>query len=137
MALVGGGGAPNVAGGNPAGTGTTLNYVSDFVYAHSGVIDVDNNETTLLDFTTSGSGVIEATFSFFYIENQTEDYLYQVKFNNEIILGYNVDSSKAFQKDLVTKLVIPPETRVTVTATNVSNTNSREQTATIVGRVYA
>ena len=34
MALVGGGGSPNVAGGaNPAGVGSGLNYVGEFCYA--------------------------------------------------------------------------------------------------------
>ena len=36
MALRGGGGAGNVAGGNPSGIGTSLNYVGDHVYAFSG-----------------------------------------------------------------------------------------------------
>ena len=39
MALVGGGGAGNIAGSNPAGTGTSLNHIGDHVYANSGQLD--------------------------------------------------------------------------------------------------
>ena len=41
MALVGGGGAPNVAGSNPAGVGSSLNYVGNLVYAYSGDITLN------------------------------------------------------------------------------------------------
>ena len=37
MPLVGGGGAGNVSGGNPSGTGT-LNFIGDHAYAYSGAI---------------------------------------------------------------------------------------------------
>ena len=59
MALVGGGGAPNVAGSNPTGTGTGLNYIGDHAYAYSG--EVDNNgssATTALKFTTGNEYVL-------------------------------------------------------------------------------
>ena len=52
MALVGGGGAPNVAGSNPAGTGTSLNYIGDHVYAYSGTFQSLNATATMLQFTT-------------------------------------------------------------------------------------
>ena len=62
MALVGGGGAGNVAGSNPAGTGSTINYIRtkerNFAYAYSGVISVANTETTLLSFTTGNETVV-------------------------------------------------------------------------------
>ena len=63
MALIGGGGAPNVAGGgNPSGTGNTLQYIDEGVHAaYSGVISPQNNigsPLTMLDFTTGAIPMI-------------------------------------------------------------------------------
>ena len=67
MALVGGGGAPNVAGSNPSGVGTSLNYLrtseATFAYAYSGEFATNTSDQTLLDFTT-GSEVIVGTLQF-------------------------------------------------------------------------
>ena len=52
MALVGGGGAGNVAGSNPSGTGT-LNFIGDHAYAYSGPITDSASgaaNTTVLKF---------------------------------------------------------------------------------------
>ena len=62
MALVGGGGAGNVAGSNPAGVGSNLNYVGNLVYAYSGDITLNANlpnPTTLLEFTTGAELYLE------------------------------------------------------------------------------
>ena len=58
MALVGGGGAPNVAGSNPAGTSTSLNYVGKHAYAYSGDVSVSGSLTTMLEFTTAEQYVV-------------------------------------------------------------------------------
>ena len=60
MPLVGGGGAPNVAGGaNPAGIGSTLNYVGEFCYAYSGVIAANSsNFTDYLKFSTGSESIV-------------------------------------------------------------------------------
>ena len=63
MALIGGGGAGNTAGGNPSGTGTGLNYVLDRCFAYSGAIAaVAGSATTALLFTT-GSETIVGSFN--------------------------------------------------------------------------
>ena len=139
MALVGGGGAGNVAGSNPSGTGTTLNYIGDFVYAHSGIVAVGgvlDQEYTLLDFSTSGSAVIKGRFQFYYgDEDAGEDVLYRIKFNGETICLFVTDSPSV-TNPWICKLIIAPETRVTLTAANVVNTNVRDHAATITGRLY-
>ena len=48
MALIGGGGAGNVAGGNPSGTGTSLNYIGDHCYAYSGDVIVPAGFSALI-----------------------------------------------------------------------------------------
>ena len=139
MPLIGGGGAANTAGGNPAGTGTTLNYIGDFVYGHSGIINVggvQDQQYTLLDFSTSGSAIIKARFQCYYGDEEAgEDILYRVKMNNEVIAVFLADSPSV-TNPWVAKLIIPPETKVELTAANVSNTNVREHAATITGRLY-
>ena len=131
------GGASNPVGGsNPSGTGTILNFVGDFAYAHSGILSVNNVKKTLIDFVAPSGQLLVARFQFYYIENQSEDYSYQIEMNGEVVAGFIVDSAKAYQKDLEAKLIVAPETRVIMTAQNVSNTNTREQGATVTARLY-
>jgi hypothetical protein len=59
MPLVGGGGAPNVSGGaNPAGTGTSLNYIGKHAYAFSGLFVCSSNAQTVLKFTTGAEYLV-------------------------------------------------------------------------------
>ena len=59
MALIGGGGAGNVAGGaNPSGTGTSLNYIGNHAYANSGVIQTETSAAPHLNFTTGGEYIV-------------------------------------------------------------------------------
>ena len=44
-----------------ASTGKGIRYIGSHAYAYSGSVGVDNNETTLLEFTT-GAGYITAIF---------------------------------------------------------------------------
>ena len=61
MAILGGAG--NVAGSNPAGTGSSLNYITvgkrTYAYGYSGSVVVNNATVTALEF-NSGSNVIKA-----------------------------------------------------------------------------
>ena len=60
MALVGGGGAPNVTGsGGTAGTGTGLNYLGNHAYANAGTADVSTSSTTRLNFSTGSEYIVE------------------------------------------------------------------------------
>jgi len=62
MALVGGGGAGNVAGGNPAGTGQSINYLrtseGTWVYAYSGAVSLNNETKTVLKFSIGPEVII-------------------------------------------------------------------------------
>ena len=61
MPLVGGGGAPNVAGSNPAGTGSSINYIGNHAYAFSGAVEDAGSGSaaqTCLKFTTASSYII-------------------------------------------------------------------------------
>ena len=140
MALIGGGGAGNVAGGNPSGIGTGLNYIGDHAYAYSGGIDVDENVTSLLKFTTGGLYVKGRFQPQYFVANAgqaTEDYRFAVKFDSQevssTLIAEGTDRDAFYN---VVNLIIPPYTKVEITAANVTDTNTRAVGAIVTGRVY-
>jgi TPP-dependent indolepyruvate ferredoxin oxidoreductase alpha subunit len=142
MALTGGGGAGNVAGSNPSGTSSNINHVGEFAYAHSGLVDVDNNITNLLDF-TSGNEILVVTIQNFYAGVSTgsqpnPNAQFQTKFNGEVVTSYvTFDSAtdNAVKNEL--HMIIPPFTRVTLTGVNAETSATIQLLAIISGRVYA
>jgi len=139
MALVGGGGAGNVAGSNPAGVGTSLNYIGDHAYGYSGVIGATSSGTTYLDFTT-GREYIVGTVQCNYTLNQAEDMTYEIKMDGQVVqkwinAGATGVSNAGFEPQNPQQIIIPPYTRVEIVITSASTT--RDQVASLVGRVYA
>ena len=134
------GGAGNfVAGANPSGTGSNLNYLGKHVYAVSGSVQADNNNTTLLDFTTGGNSYIVAELQIGSDTGSADDYIYSVEFNGEIIMTtYAQRIDQGFPDyGFPFKFIIPPQTRVTIKADNQSSATGRSTYAAIIGRVYA
>jgi hypothetical protein len=136
MPLVGGGGASNTV--NPTGTGQGLNYIGEHAYAYSGVVSVNNNETTMLLFST-GNSYVMAQVNFNTGSTSNDDYLYKVKLNEEIIQEYIFTGSPAdrARPDNTIPILLPPYSKVELTATNVTDTSDNNQIVSIVGRVYA
>jgi hypothetical protein len=136
MALVGGGGAPNVAGGgNPAGTGTSLNYIGDHAYAYSGVVSVDDNETSLIDATTGALYIVgQVTFS--YPEFSSDNYRYRIHIDEQQVWGMEVGGGTDANLIDPVDVMIPPFSRVRITADNSASSSSVNQVAILVGRVY-
>jgi hypothetical protein len=133
-------GAPNVgSGANPSGTGSGLNYVGNHVYAISGSIEADNNNTTLLDFTTGGTAYIVAELQIGSDAGSGDDFRYSVEFNGEAIMdSYAQRTDQGFPNfGFPFKFIIPPETRVTIKADNITSGTARSTYATIMGEVYA
>jgi len=139
MPLIGGGGAGNIAGGaNPTGTGSSLNYIDDFVYAYSGYVSVNNSETSVLKFTT-GSALITADIILNYAgTNQafSEDYAWKVKMNDEIIMGLVMEGAKLESPPQYFPFIIPPYTEMDFTAANITDTDARNMSVLLSGRVY-
>ena len=91
MALVGGGGAPNVAGSNPTGTGTGLNYIGDHAYAYSGEVDNDGSSaTTALKFTTGNEYVLGQMHFIIYRKRHARRSLY-TKNNDEAVYALSLN----------------------------------------------
>ena len=139
MALTGGGGAGNVTGGNPSGIGSGINYVGDHAYGYSGAVDVNQNAVTLLQFATGGL-YIKAIFQPQYMVANagvaTEDFRFIVKFDSQevssMIIAEGADRDAFYN---VVNLIIPPYTKVEITAANVTDTTTRAVGGIVTGRV--
>ena len=119
-----------------ASTGKSIRYIGDHAYAYSGSVGVDNNETTLLEFTT-GAGYITAIFQPFYFQtNETDNIKYDITFNDILIAGLQLTDATAYTPYEAINLIIPARTMVKVTALNTSTTASRAVGVSITGRVY-
>ena len=141
MPLVGGGGAGNVAGGNAAGVGTSLNYIGNHAYAHSGLVATATSEATQLKFTT-GNEYIRATVMLNGGVNPTNvaagiNTLFYIIMNGSKISCVKVGETGA--EDMPTcylyKLLIPPLTSFEVTGD--SDYTDYFTSVTMTGRVYA
>ena len=141
MALVGGGGAPNVAGGNPSGTGTSLNYIGNHAYAYSGGLQSNTSNVTHLQF-TSGQSYIHGTLSFTAAAKMAdisggEVSGCQVSFDNQVISVLKADTTTEDQPtDNTMPIIIPPFTNVTVEVISTGSTSGYLTSVSIVGRVY-
>ena len=139
MALVGGGGAPNVAGGNPSGTGTSINYIGiqeRYAFAYSGIVSVNNVETTMLNFTI-GASFIVGTWRAFYDENAGDDMRFRLYLNGEIVQSVSSNRNYETGKESNVDFIIPPYAQVKITGTNITDTSANDMATSITGRVYA
>jgi hypothetical protein len=90
MALVGGGGAPNVAGSNPAGVGKGLSYMGGGVHAGwSGTIQIGSSAAAAVQFEFgSGSQHLIAEY-IFGIEGENIDtnsyYGFQISIDDQLV----------------------------------------------------
>jgi len=136
MALVGGGGAGNVGGSNPAGTGSVLNYLGDHAYAYSGAISCNQNETTLVDATT-GNNYIVAKFQPSVISDTSDNMQFNLKINGELITRVQITSSTATTPYEEVEFIIAPNSRLLITCLNQSDDSANDCAAMLTGRVYA
>ena len=147
MPLVGGGGAGNVAGSNPAGTGTGLNYVGDFAYALSPSILSSvayAGQTRLLIFNTE-SAMINAEFMFSGFcgvnggsASNGGRGIMTIKYNGEVVMQVMSDTDSGnMMATIVPKMIIPPYTQVEVLCTASVDSADYAAVAVVSGRVYA
>jgi hypothetical protein len=120
-----------------AGTGLGIAYVGDYAYAYSGVVSIDNTETTMCQFQTP-KGLIVASTMFNYLgELGQELFAFRIYFNGIQVQGTiqgRRDYDSLFEGDI--KLIIPPLTEVKLTGQNLTDTDSRDMIVSLTGRVY-
>ena len=138
-----GGGNP-VSSANPAGTGTTLNYIGKHVYANSGPIVITNGaDATLLEFTMGNSYVV-GTFAFGMnpVGPSTSKYFsYKITVDGEVIFENASLSGPSNEMvfdagQIVQNLVLPPFAKVKIEGTTDDGSNITCY-AMITGEVYA
>jgi len=136
MALVGGGGAPNVAGSNPAGTGTSINYIGNHAFAYSGIVQVTNATTTLIDGTI-GSHYIVAKVQPSINVSTTDDMFFRVLIDGQEIAASLIGSTTSNSPYEEIEVIVAPFTRIQITCENNSTSGGINCSAVFTGRVYA
>lgn len=146
MVLIGGGGsgaggAGNVVGGNPAGTGSVLNYIGDHVYAYSGTLSASTSAQTLLEFTTGNQyivGHITTNGAIQFSSTGGVKSAFQISVNGEVIALTQIDNQTDHSPAPPTlRVVLPPDTTVKVEVTSDDTNVSVFSSAMFTGRVYA
>jgi len=136
MALVGGGGSPNVAGGaNPAGVGSGLNYVGEFCYAYSGMKATSTSFQDYLRFTTGSEAIvaeIHVTGDWDSLGGNNVET--QVSLNSEAIILEDTSAELAPYVWPI-KVIIPPFTEFKVEM--IVQTGTPEYSCLFTGRIYA
>ena len=103
-------------------------------YAYSGIVAVDNNEPTLLEFETN-SEYLDTKIMIFNESGSGDDMRYKVKFNGIVVASMYANSGNDFLLDTPILMVIPPFTTVLITADNISSGTNRNHTAHIKAKV--
>ena len=132
-----GGGNP-VGGSNPAGTGSSINYIGNHAYAYSGVIGATNSGTTYLKFVTSNQYIV-GTVQANYTTQNADDMTYDIIFDGQVVqrwfhAGATGVSDVGSEPQNAIDIVIPPFTQVEIKITSSSST--RDQAVSLAGRVY-
>ena len=134
MALIGGGGAGNVAGGaNPSGVNSSINYIGNHCYGTSGSIQdsgTDGPNTTLLDFAT-GNHYIVSTIDFTSDLSSGHNLFFNIIFNGDIVTI--AKESTTANQPMRFYVLIPPNTHAQIKWGAGTTANA---TAFLQGRVY-
>ena len=121
-----------------ASIGNNLNYLGRFVYAYSGYVGVDNTETSVLKFRT-GNGLIRVDIVLNYSgTNQvfSEDFAWKVKMNGKVIMGLVMLGAGLESPPQYFPMLIPSYTEMDFTAANVTDSDTRNMSVLLSGRVY-
>ena len=141
MPLIGGGGAGNVSGGNPSGTGTSLNYIGDRAFAYSGLQQIATSFVTHLEFNTASQYMV-AHFEFAGTIGEGDissggNSVFMVRLNNEIVQQIKVGTSaESMPCILPLDILIAPETNVKIDCISNAATSDYFTCCSLVGRIY-
>jgi hypothetical protein len=142
MALVGGGGAGNVAGGSASSTGTSLNYVGSHVYAYSSAFSADTNiaNTTALKFSTGSEYIVGKMTLNPCLEVSSVDVagtFMRIKLNGEqVAMAFTGNASVDAPGSAIINLILPPFTEVLVEVWADSTDASDLGNVQFTGRIY-
>jgi len=119
----------------PIATPNAINFTPDnkHAYAYTGVVSVGGSAQTVLEFDTLTYYLV-AKYLPIYFTSNSEDFLYEVFFNDVLVLG-NVIDDQDNQTLNWEPLLIPPFTNVKVKITSL-NTTARNVGCMIMAEVY-
>jgi len=120
----------------PVTTPNAINFTPDnkHAYAYSGIIGVTNTVSNLLDFKTNTEYIV-GQIQFFYSEHVEPDFDYTLKINGVIVTKFFVNDK--FDADLNWfPIIIPPFSQVLLTAQNIADTDSVDQSVIFTGKAY-
>jgi len=105
-------------------------------YAYSGIIGVDENETTALEFDVN-SEYLEALVLFNYYDNDADAYRCRIYFNDVVVQGFVYYGKKDYKdnNEIPTPIIVPPFTNVKLTLQNIDNTNERSHIVSLTAKV--
>ena len=131
----GGGGGPVGFSNSFTGAAEALEIIGDHCYGYSGLLTIDDTETTMLEFTTGNYySVVRVQFN--YPDTDTSnDYRYTTYFAGTVVQSMTVDYGKInYPKEFY--IIIPAYTPVKCTAQNMDTSTGRLQIVSITGRIY-
>ena len=127
---------PLLGGSNPAGTGTSLNYIGNLVYGYSGPIATGGTgsaDKIALVFTT-GAEIINCTITQCDDGGGSADKLMTVKLDSQAIWQARYTDNPTNIGEQPLPLVIPPHTKVEVL---VGSAGSENMSVMLSGEIYA
>ena len=131
------GGSNPVGSSNPAGIGSSLNYVGKHAYATSGQIDTDSSAKAYLDFTTASNTYIVGEFFAVADAVSGNDQSVSIEYDGQIVFDQRyTDTNPPGGVMSITTMLLPPETRIRLLIQNHSGGNI-PMTAGFTGEVYA
>jgi len=119
-----------------AGTGKFLNYSGNYAFSYSGIIDVANIETALIEYTSSIQTFVGNWQGYYYESPYGEDYRFVLYLNEIKVVAFTTESSVRGHSRSPLDIIVPAFTKVKITAQNVTDSTAREMMASIVGRLY-
>jgi len=133
-----GGGAGGLgSGGTFTGASQALEIYGDLVGAFSGVIGVDNTETTLIN-ALSGDYTIKASLYFGTGSVSSRDMLWKVYLSESIVYSYvssGTNQAGANPQNYI-EMIIPAFSQFKITSENETDSNTENQSVVLVGRIY-
>jgi len=119
-----------------ASTGLGLRYIGQHCFGYSGIVSVDNTETALID-TVSSAGYLTLFWDSSYSPGAytTDRYTFKL-YLNDLLIHAEFHYDNNIETMGITRILIPPLTRLKITAQNVTNTSSQDCLTILSGRVY-
>ena len=139
-----GGGNP-VSSSNPAGIGTSINYIGNHAYATSGNFPDTQAQVTMLKFDT-GNAYILGKFAFFgsthtdqgagsITAGNTNNF--QVLMDGQTVAVVKTDTQQEdMPSEMVIPILLPPNTRFEIKVISAGAASDYSSQVSFVGRVY-